>query len=198
MWIGQFAPSLKSVPPGQCGHTRHAIATLTGELGRYADGVNDDTNLARMPNGRSAAAGKTSGTHRVRSALVSVLAGLLLATGATSGANASDGWCDTDPLLVITTPSGVPVPVYVDTGALGAEHLAAAQTAQMGYTAASVANGSATNVKVTVMVAPDAFSSSFATRSAVSTGAFRTGTIYAETTGYSGQLMKMEFVLPVP
>jgi hypothetical protein len=160
--------------------------------------VTYDTDSSNMPNRRSAAAGKTSGTNRVRSVLVSMLAGLLLSAGVTSGASASDGWCDTDPVLVITTPSGVPVPVYVDTGALGAEHLAAAQTARMGYTAASVANGSATNVKVTVMVSPDAFSNSFETRSAVSTGAFQTGTVYAETTGYSGQLMKMEFVLPVP
>ncbi len=129
---------------------------------------------------------------------MSLLVGLLLSAGVTSGASASDEWCDTDPVLIITTPSGLHVPVYVDGGALGAEHLVAAQTAQMSYTAAPMANGSATNVKVTVMVSPDAFSSSFATRSAVSTGAFRTGTVYAETTGYSGQLMKMEFVLPTP
>lgn len=92
MWIGQFAPSLKSMPPGQCGHTRHAIATLTGELGRYSDGVDDDTNWARMPDGRSAAAGGTSGPNHVRSALVSMLAAVLLVTGTTSGASASDGW----------------------------------------------------------------------------------------------------------
>lgn len=134
----------------------------------------------------------------MRTALLSILVALLLVAGLAPGASASDGWCDTDPVLLITTPGGSHVPVFVNTGAWGAEHLPAAQIARIGYTATSKGNDKATNVTVTVVVPSDAFSPSFATRSGVSTGAFQTGTIYAQTTGYSAQTMTMQFVLPMP
>jgi len=72
----------------------------------------------------------------------------------------------------------------------------AAQIARIGYTGPQ-GNDPATNVTVTVVVPSDAFSPSFATRSGVSTGALQTGTVYAQTTGYSAQTMTMQFVLPV-
>jgi hypothetical protein len=195
---GEFAPALESVSSGHCGRTEQAFAIRGAEVGhRYPDLVSHKIHSSKMPDRTAGAAAKSSGTNRFRAALVSMLAGLLLSGGVTPAASA-DEWCDSDPVVMIKTPSGSLVPVYVNTGARGAEHLPAALAAQMDYAAASVANGSATKVKLTVMVPPDAFSSSFDTRSVVSTGAFGTGTRYAATTGYSGQGMKMEFALPVP
>ncbi len=138
------------------------------------------------------------GGHRVRTTLLSILVALLLLAGLAPGVSASDGWCDTDPVLLITTPSGSQVPVFVNTGARGAEHLPAAQIAQIAYTATPKGNDKATNVTVTVVVPSDAFRTSFETRSGVSTGAFQTGTVYAQTTGYSAQTMTMQFVLSMP
>lgn len=134
----------------------------------------------------------------MRAALLSILVALLLLAGLVPVAAASDGWCDTDPVLVITTPGGSQVPVYVNTGVMGAEHLPAAQTADISYTATSVAHGRTTKVQVMVVVPADALSSSFQTRSGVSTGAFQTGTVYAQTTGYSAQTMTMQFLLSTP
>src|SRR5919199_2915014 len=64
-------------------------------------------------------------------------------------------WCDTDPLVAITTPGGNVVPVYVMVGALGAEHLPAAQVASILYTTASdkaTAGGAPTKVGPTGLV----------------------------------------------
>ncbi len=132
----------------------------------------------------------------MRIAPLSILAALFLFAGLVSGVSASDGWCDTDPILVVTTPGGSHVPLYVNTGARGTQHLPAAQLAEIGYTARPTADGRSTNVTVTVVVPNDALSSHFRTRAGVSTLPFQTGTVYAHTLGYSGQTMTMHFVLP--
>jgi len=85
----------------------------------------------------------------VRTALLSILVAVLLVAGLAPGASASDGWCDTDPVLLITTPGGSQVPVFVNTGAWGAEHLPAAQIARIGYTATPKGSDKATAVTVT-------------------------------------------------
>ncbi len=135
----------------------------------------------------------------MRSFLLSIVVALLMVAGLAPTAGASDGWCDTDPVLLITTPGGSQVPVYINTSVWGAEHLPAAQTARMTYSATSVSNGSATNVEVTVVVPNDAFSSRFPTRTGASSGPYQTGTVYAQTTyGYSGQPMNLQFRLTMP
>ncbi len=114
-------------------------------------------------------------------------------------AAADNEWCDTDPLLVIQTPAGNLVPVYVDVGAQSSAYTVdtLASSLQMAYRASSASNGAATLVQVYVTV-PTLGVSSFATRELVSSGALNTGTLYAQTQGTSGQTMTATFSLNVP
>jgi hypothetical protein len=112
-------------------------------------------------------------------------------------ATASSQWCEADPLLVITTPRGSAVPVYVTTSANGVEHLAAATAAQISYSVSPSANGKTTLVTVTVLVPNDAFGP-FAIKNTVSSGPLATGVTYASTAGASGKPSKLTFVLNEP
>ncbi len=117
----------------------------------------------------------------------------------TQAAFASDGWCDSDPILVVRTPAGNLAPVYYNVGAQSLlftpNTLLAALV--MSYTAVPTSGGAATKVTLVVMV-PSLLDQSFATRDIVSTGAFGTGTVYAYTDGVSGQTMTSTFKLPYP
>jgi hypothetical protein len=113
---------------------------------------------------------------------------------------ASDGWCDTDPILVIYTPAGNLVPVYVN---VGAQSLLLTPNALLGallmsYTTVAASGGAATSVTVVVTVPSSLLDQSFRTRDTVSTGAFGTGTIYAQGSGVSGEPMTATFQLPYP
>jgi len=111
---------------------------------------------------------------------------------------AGEEWCDTDPLLLIRTPAGATVPVYVTSGGLGLAHTPAVLLATEQYTAQPAQEGRATLVQVSVTVPGDAFDAHFATRAVVSSGPMATGTLYARATGESGQPMAMTFTLAVP
>ena len=117
----------------------------------------------------------------------------------TQAAFASDGWCDSDPILVVRTPAGNLAPVYYNVGAQSLlftpNTLLAALV--MSYTAVPTSGGAATKVTLVVMV-PSLLDQSFATRDIVSTGAFGTGTVYAYTSGVSGEAMTSTFKLPYP
>jgi hypothetical protein len=111
---------------------------------------------------------------------------------------ASDDWCDTDPILLIHTPAGRLVPVFVT---VGAHNILFTPDTLLGsllvsYTAAPASNGAATNVSVVVSVPPSLLDPSFATRATVSTGALGTGTVYARATGTSGAPSALTFQLP--
>jgi hypothetical protein len=127
---------------------------------------------------------------------------VLLAIGVpVTSARAAAEWCDTDPMLLIVTPEGQVVPVYVLISALGVEHLPtilAASIVASSYSADDTRGGRATRVTVTVEVPDDHFASGFPIRAAVSTGPLGTGTIYAAVEGTSGAPMTMRFTLPVP
>jgi hypothetical protein len=127
-----------------------------------------------------------------------VLSALLLVHPSPAGAAAE--WCDTDPLVVIVTPAGNLVPVYVLVGALGIQHLAAAQAASLlvATDTAAAAGGRATRVTLTVRVPNDLFASGFPVRSAASTGPLETGLVYADTDGVGGNPMMLRFTLDVP
>ena len=107
-------------------------------------------------------------------------------------------WCDADPLVLIRTPGGALVPVYVTSGGLGAMHLPAVLLAKMDYSVQPAAGGNATLVRLEVVVPGDLLDSHFPTRTVASTGPLATGTIYARATGYSGETMAMTFRLEVP
>ena len=131
-----------------------------------------------------------------RAALVALL--LLVGAGRVPVVGATDQWCDVDPALLVTTPAGKQVVVYLTNGALGLEHQAAVQTASVTYTVRSVAGRTATLVRVEVTVPDDAFGSAFPTRTKASSGPQATGTVYASTSGVSGQPMRLDFTLDVP
>jgi hypothetical protein len=124
-----------------------------------------------------------------------LIALFLVAFTPASVATASDQWCEDDPPIVIHTPGGALVTLYVTDSALGAQHLPAVQLASI--TADASPTGSGTLVHVQVLVRSDAFDGHFAIRSVVSTGPFATGTIEATASGFSGQTMAMAFTLPV-
>ena len=124
-----------------------------------------------------------------------LIALFLVAFAPASVATASDQWCEDDPPIVIDTPGGALVTLYVTDSALGVQHLPAVQLASI--TADVSPAGSGTLIHVHVLVPSDAFDGHFATRSVVSTGPFATGTIDATASGFSGQTMAMAFTLLV-
>jgi hypothetical protein len=111
-------------------------------------------------------------------------------------ASASNTWSDTDPVVVITTPGGHVVSVYVDNGTNPADHLAAAQIAQMTYTVNSVNSGAATMVTLTSTVPCDALGSGWETRVIPSSAPYATGTVYGQVLGTCGQPMTVKFKIP--
>lgn len=126
--------------------------------------------------------------------LATLLLGLVLLFPAPA---AGAEWCDTDPLVVIRTPRGMLVPVYVTSGALGIEHQPAVLLAAIDYTVKSL-GVSGTQVRMTVRVPDDAFATSFPTRTVASSGPFATGIVYDRADGVSGEDMVMTFTLDVP
>ena len=137
----------------------------------------------------------------MRSLLLSLsLLVMLVMTSQTPAALASDGWCDSDPILVVHTPAGNLVPVYYN---VGAQSLLFTPNTLLGalvisYTAVPTSGGAATKVNLSVTVPTLVLDPSFATRAIVSTGAFGTGTVYAYTSGVSGEVMTSTFKLPYP
>jgi hypothetical protein len=135
-------------------------------------------------------------------ALLCLLLLVVTLTGAIHAplALASDGWCDTDPILVVHTPTGRLVPVYVTVGAhsllLTPDTLLGSVV--LGYSAAATSNGKATQVTAVVYVPRLLLSGPFETRSMVSSGAFGTGTLYAQAQGVSGEPITLVFELPYP
>lgn len=131
--------------------------------------------------------------------IVLVLLGAFL--GPAAPARAAAEWCDTDPLLLIRTPGGQLVPVFILVGAQGAEHLPAAQAASLLATSdatEATAGGRATRVTVTVVVPNDPFGQGFPTRAAASTGPLGTGTVYATAERVAGAPMTLRFTLAIP
>lgn len=113
-------------------------------------------------------------------------------------ASAAAEWCEFDPVVLVITPGGALVPVFVTNGAQGVEHLAGAQLAEMRYSTQSAKSGAATLVQLRVLIRGDLFDTRFPTRSTVSSGPLATGTIFARTTGVSGDTMQLDFILDVP
>lgn len=126
-----------------------------------------------------------------------IVLALLLLVGLVPGVNAGEQWCEGDPLVVVKTPGGASVPIYVTSGALGPEHLPAVLAARISYTAKPADGGRATLVKISVVIPDDAFESSFQTRSTSSTGPLGTLTVLSMTTGISGRAMTMQFKVNV-
>jgi hypothetical protein len=115
-------------------------------------------------------------------------------------AMASDGWCDTDPILVIRTPAGRLVPVYVTVGApsLLFTPNTLLSSVVLSYTAVPSGNGAATKVTVVVTVPSSPLVQSFSVKDTISTGPLGSGSIYASASGTSDKPMTSAFQLPYP
>ncbi|MDP9374878.1 MAG: hypothetical protein M3Q65_21000 [Chloroflexota bacterium] len=134
----------------------------------------------------------------MRRFLLTVMVAVALLAPLTPGTSAIAIWCEEDPPVLIETPGGSVVPIYVTIGALGIEHLGAVLLASITYTVKSTHGESATLVQMDVVVPDDEFGSHFETRATASTGPMATGTIYDITYGYSGEPMRLVFKLDVP
>ncbi|MGH2355840.1 MAG: hypothetical protein ACRDJN_29880 [Chloroflexota bacterium] len=134
----------------------------------------------------------------VRFLLAAVLAATISGTGLapTPVADASEQWCEIDPLVLITTPGGALVPVFV-TSAAPLVHQLAVVLAELRYTATSTADGQATRVQLSVLIRDDLLGHGFPTRTTVSTGPLKTGAILGTASGVSGEPMRVVFVLDV-
>lgn len=129
---------------------------------------------------------------------LSLLLSLALLAALAVPVRAGEEWCDTDPIVLIVTPAGATVPIYVTSGGLGIEHIPAVLLGAARYTAQPAQDGRATLVQLSVTVPGDAFDGHFATRTVISSGPMVSGTVYARATGYSGQPMAVAFILAVP
>ena len=134
----------------------------------------------------------------MRRCLRAVLLATLLLAVVVPPTAAGEEWCEADPLVLIVTPGGAWVPVFVTSGAQGSAHLPAVLAATIRSTSKPVESGQATLVKLEVLVPGDLVARSFATRSVASTGPLASGTIYTSAWGVSDQVMQLEFKLAVP
>jgi hypothetical protein len=130
-----------------------------------------------------------------------ILVVLLSTAGMPPRRVAAAEWCDTDPVVMVRTPAGNVVPVYVLIGVLGAEHLPAAQAASIvntTYLVRAKSGGDATGVRLQVLIPDDSFGSGFPTRATASSGPMGSGIVYDRTDGTSGVELVLVFTLDVP
>jgi hypothetical protein len=130
--------------------------------------------------------------------LVAVSVVLLLLTGSVRGSYASEEWCEYDPVVLVTTPGGSIVPVYLLIGAAGLENLPLVTAAQYNRIVEPTNSGRATLVRLEVLVPRRLDGGVFPTRVTASTGPHATGTILDTVTGTSGEPMPLRFKLDVP
>jgi hypothetical protein len=130
--------------------------------------------------------------------LVAVSVVLLLLTGSVRDSYASEEWCEYDPVVLVTTPGGSIIPVYLLIGAAGLENLPLVTAAQHSRIVEPTDMGRATLVQLEVLVPRRLGGGTFATRVTASTGVHATGTILDTETGLSGEPMPLKFKLGVP
>ena len=108
----------------------------------------------------------------------------------------ADTWCEIDPPVVITTPAGNTVIVYVVNGG-SAAHALQLLAPTVSYTVAPVAGGTATQVKLSVLIAdPDGHA--HPVQSQVWSGPAMTGTLYASASGTAGKALQLTFRVDIP
>ena len=138
----------------------------------------------------------------MRRQVAGIAAGLLLLVGnmlvgSVPPAFAADTWCDVDPAVVLTTPAGNLVVVYVvDGGPI--EHTASLLAPRITATTQPVQGGTATKVTLDVVVPNDLLGSHYAVTSQVWSGPVQLGTLYDSQSGFAGQAVQLHFTLNVP
>ena len=128
--------------------------------------------------------------------------GALQRSGVAPGAavaQASDEWCDTDPLLLVVTPQGNLVPVFYLTGVQAPLQVGLALLGLLSMTHTAVpAPGGGTQVTVTVTVPNGLLGARYPARLKVSSGALGTGTVYGTDTGLTGEALTVQLHLSTP
>ena len=119
-----------------------------------------------------------------------------LASGGAQRVLASETWCDTDPPVLITTPAGNLVVVYV-ANAGPVEHITQLLVPAIDTSTRAVAGGLATQVRLTVTVT-DTDGHRHAMRSEVWTGPLRTGKLLSSVSGSIGEPLQHQFRLEMP
>ena len=132
-----------------------------------------------------------------RFAVALVLALLPMVALAPAAGASFDEWCDSDPLVVITTPGKNTVAVFNTNGVKGLKHQPALLLADVDYTVQSIDGGKRTLVKMQVTLPNGLYGSGFETRAKISTGPMGTLGVLAAGNGVSGKPIKLEFVLDV-
>ncbi|MGN6700023.1 MAG: hypothetical protein ACTHMR_17855 [Thermomicrobiales bacterium] len=111
--------------------------------------------------------------------------------------SAAAEWCETDPLVILTTPQGNSVPVYVTEYAHGAQYQPNLDGTIITSAATGTrAGGTQFDMHVTVPEAPVA--GHFATRAIASTAPSGAGVVYDTASGRSGLVLHLTFTVAVP
>ncbi len=137
-----------------------------------------------------------------RSFCMTAGAALLSAAWAAS-VRAAEEWCTFDPAMVLTTPHGNEVVVYVAQSGQGLQHLGDLQAATLSYSStgrnlSGRHDDTATQFHIFVTVPSDPIDGTFATMVQVSSGPNASGTIYATAQGPSGTTLDAVFTVPLP
>jgi hypothetical protein len=125
------------------------------------------------------------------------LGGLGLILAPLPAAWAADEWCMSDPALPIRTPGGHTVVVFLNNYALGRQHRPALAQATHHYVARP-AGSAATAVELSVIIPAGPSDAPFPVRSVVTTRPQAGGEVLAAASGTSGQVLALQFTLPVP
>ena len=119
---------------------------------------------------------------------------LAMLLGLAGPAGASETWCDVDPPVMIQTPAGNMIVVYVETaGPL--VHVAQLLAPAISYQVKPSGGGSKVDMSVTVA---DLDGHQHDVQSEVWTGPDRTGTLLASGAGQMGSPMRLSFRLAIP
>ncbi|HEV7214298.1 MAG TPA: hypothetical protein VGP33_04170 [Chloroflexota bacterium] len=116
---------------------------------------------------------------------------------------AGEEWCEDDPAMLLTTPHGNILLVYItQSGQGGLQHLADLELATLSYAASSSnlhdgSGGLETTFHVHVTIPSDLIDGGFATKVTVSSGPFASGAVYASMSGNSGTTFDLVFTVPL-
>ena len=140
--------------------------------------------------------------HLSRRRFLGVAAALPLAVWA-QPALAGEEWCEFDPAMLLTTPHGNQLLVYVTQFGVGLQHLVDLEAATLSYAAGSSnrpdGDGTLDTVfSISVTIPSDPIDGAFSTMVKVSSGPDATGTIYASVNGTSGVTSTLVFTVPLP
>jgi hypothetical protein len=142
------------------------------------------------------------GRRRSRRQFLGALAAVLPLAAWAQPVHAGEEWCEDDPPLLLTTPHGHQLLVYVTQFGLGLQHLVDLEAATLSYASTSTnrpdgAREFATVFHVFVTIPDDPIDGSFAAKVMVSTGPMASGTCYASTSGSSGTTFDLGFTVPL-